>query len=142
MVTRHRRSAVRRAAGATAIALLGAWGLAAAGTAAAADGGAIDCVQIVQIDNTRVIDDQNILFRLRGNRFYNNRLPHKCPGLKSAGKFSYRTSQSVLCNVDTITVLLGSGTSLTRGASCGLGRFTPTTDPARKDKGKEPAEAG
>jgi hypothetical protein len=95
---------------------------------------ATDCLQIVQIRQTRIIDDQNIVFETSGKKFYNNRLTHKCSGLKSADKFRYKTSQSVLCNVDTITVLQGSGSSMMDGATCGLGSFTPTEDPSKKAK--------
>lgn len=100
-----------------------------------------DCLQIVQIKNTRIVDDQNIVFETRGREFYNNHLPRKCPGLKSADKFRYKTSQSVLCNVDIITVLLDAGSSLMDGASCGLGIFTPIPDPNKKDPEKEQEKA-
>lgn len=94
----------------------------------------VNCLHIKQITNTKIIDDQNIVFKVSGNKFYNNQLPHKCPGLKSANKFMYETSLSELCNVDIISVLNDFGGSLTKGASCGLGVFTPTTDPAKKPK--------
>lgn len=103
----------------------------------AADAGAVNCLQISQISNTRIIDDQNIVFKVRNNTFYNNKLPNKCSGLKSANKFTYSTSQSVLCNVDIITVLHDSGPDMMRGASCGLGVFTPTQDPDKKVADKE-----
>lgn len=103
----------------------------------ATESGAVNCLPIAQISSTRVIDDQNIVFKVRNNTFYNNKLPHKCGGLKSADTFTYSTSQSQLCNVDIITVLHGSGASMMRGASCGLGDFTPTEDPDKKaDKKK------
>ena len=92
------------------------------------------CLQITDIANTKIIDDQNIVFKTRSNKFYNNHLPIKCAGLKSADKFSYKTSLSKLCNVDIITVLESSGASIMNGGSCGLGDFTPTTDPAKKPK--------
>ncbi|MET0378836.1 MAG: DUF6491 family protein [Spongiibacteraceae bacterium] len=107
-----------------------------AGATAANEEKATDCLQIVQIKNTRIIDDQNIVFETRGRQFYNNHLPRKCPGLKSSDKFRYKTSQSVLCNVDIITVLVGSGSSMMDGATCGLGSFTPTQDPDEKAKEK------
>lgn len=99
------------------------------------EGKSLDCLQINQIKRTRIIDDQNIVFATNGNRFYNNHLAQKCSGLKSADKFRYKTSQSVLCNVDTITVLHDAGSGMMDGATCGLGTFTPAEDPDKKDKG-------
>lgn len=98
------------------------------------EGKPLDCLQINQIKRTKIVDDQNIVFALTGNRFYNNHLAQKCSGLKSSNKFRYQTSQSVLCNVDTITVLHDAGSGMMDGATCGLGKFTPTTDPDKKDK--------
>ncbi len=108
-----------------------------AGTVTAAEEQAVRCLQTSTIQDTRVIDDQNIVFKTNGNRFYNNHLPHRCSGLKSANKFSYTTSLSVLCNVDIITVLENFGGSMARGAGCGLGEFTPIPDPDKKDKEKD-----
>jgi len=103
----------------------------------AADANAETCLQITDISTTKVVDDQTILFKTRGNHWYKNQLPHKCPGLKSNDKFLYKTSLSKLCNVDMITVLISSGSSMMQGASCGLGLFTPTDDPAKKPKDSE-----
>jgi hypothetical protein len=102
-------------------------------TAQADTAGAVDCLPTNLISRTKVIDDQTILFKTRGKQWYENRLPHKCPGLKSAGKFLYKTSIAQLCKVDTITVLQDAG-GLAKGATCGLGMFTPTDDPAKKPK--------
>ncbi len=102
-----------------------------------ADANTETCLQITDISTTKVIDDQTILFKTRGNHWYKNQLPHKCPGLKSNDKFLYKTSLSKLCNVDMITVLISSGSSMMQGASCGLGLFTPTDDPAKKPKDSE-----
>jgi hypothetical protein len=98
--------------------------------------GAVNCLQTNLISSTRVVDDQTILFKTRGNQWYKNQLPHKCAGLKSEGKFRYKTSISKLCNVDVITVLHGSGANMMDGASCGLGMFVPTDAPASKPKEK------
>lgn len=87
--------------------------------------GTRDCVGIARIDHTEIIDDQTILFYMRGNEVYLNRLPRKCPGLRPNETLSYETSQAQLCNVDLITVLRRFGGSFSRGAACGLGRFEP-----------------
>lgn len=100
-------------------------------------GGATErCLPIKSIKQTKVVDDQNILFYVSGGKVYTNHLPHSCSGLASADTFKYKTSQSELCNVDVITVLHRAGGSLMPGASCGLGEFAPATvqQEAKKDK--------
>ena len=87
-------------------------------------GKAVNCVQLRQIDHTRVRDDRTIDFRMLGGKVYRNTLPHSCPGLGFEEKFMYKTSLSQLCSVDIITVLHNTG-GLSRGASCGLGQFQP-----------------
>jgi hypothetical protein len=87
-------------------------------------GKAVDCVQLRQINNTRVRDDRTIDFHMLGGKIYRNTLPHSCPGLGFEEKFMYKTSLSQLCSVDIITVLTDAG-GLHRGASCGLGKFQP-----------------
>ncbi|WP_422794954.1 hypothetical protein [Sphingobium mellinum] len=84
----------------------------------------VDCVQIVQIRNTEVRDDRTIDFIMSGNKVYRNTLPNSCPSLGFERRFMYKTSLSELCSVDIITVLYDSP-NLSRGASCGLGKFQP-----------------
>jgi len=59
-----------------------------------------------------------------------NRLPNRCPGLGFEKRFAYKTSLSQLCNTDIITVI----TSMGRGASCGLGTFSPYVPPEEVEK--------
>ena len=94
--------------------------------AAAAAGPPVSCVNLHQIRETRVRDDRTIDFYLRGGRVYRNTLPQSCPQLGFEERFSYATSLSRLCSVDIITVLR-TGPDLSRGASCGLGKFQPVT---------------
>ncbi len=120
----------------SAVAMLAAPLLAAAGLSACAQqppreakpmvavGEPVSCVPLNRIRETRVIDDQTIDFRLVNNEIYRNTLPNKCPGLNIDRSFSYKTSQTQLCNVDIITVL-HTGAAGYRGASCGLGQFVP-----------------
>lgn len=84
-----------------------------------------DCVIVSSIDETEAVDDQNILFRMRGNKVYRNHLPRKCPGLKRENRFMYETRGGRLCSIDTITVLEQFGVSLQRGFTCRLGEFVP-----------------
>ena len=87
------------------------------------------CIQINQIRETRVRDDQTIDFYMNGRQVYRNRLPNSCPELGFEERFTYETSLSELCSTDIITVLHEA--PLMRGASCGLGQFTPISGAPR-----------
>ncbi len=87
-------------------------------------GEAVNCIPIAQISSSTVHDDQTIDFKV-GSKLYRNTLPNSCPGLGMEGGFSYKTSQSELCNVDIIHVLDRTGGHLREGVGCGLGKFVP-----------------
>jgi hypothetical protein len=80
---------------------------------------------LANVDRTHVLDDQTILFYMRGDRAYRNYLPRKCPGLEREDRFMYETRGGRLCSIDTITVLEQWGARLERGQTCGLGEFHP-----------------
>ena len=86
----------------------------------------IDCIYLQDIRETRVRDDSTIDFYLNGGRTYRNTLPYKCSGLGFEQGFAYKTSINRLCAVDTITVIQQGG-GLSRGPTCGLGKFQPIT---------------
>jgi hypothetical protein len=88
-------------------------------------GEAKDCIPIANIRSSNVIDDRTIDFKTAGSKVYRNTLPQSCPSLGFEQRFSYRTSQSQLCSVDTIRVLQSFGGNLQEGAGCGLGKFQP-----------------
>jgi hypothetical protein len=94
--------------------------------AATPSGPAKSCIPLRQISASHVRDDRTIDFEMTGRTVYRNTLPYACPGLGFEQRFSYATSLSELCSVDTITVL-EAGPGLTRGATCGLGQFQPVT---------------
>jgi len=96
------------------------------------------CLQLQNIRNSNVIDDQTIDFTTRNGTVYRNRLPNSCPQLGFERAFSYATSITQLCSVDIITVFM-NGQPQMRGASCGLGMFTPI-DPKAKPDAKPDAE--
>ncbi len=83
------------------------------------------CVNMRTVSRTEIIDDETILFYMRGGEIYRNYLPHRCPGLAREERFSYSTTVSRLCDIDTITVLYNHGVGLTSGPSCSLGKFHP-----------------
>jgi hypothetical protein len=84
-----------------------------------------NCLSLSQIRSTHVVDNSTIDFKVAGGKIYRNSLPYSCPGLKFEDRFSYRTSQSQLCNVDIVRVLHDYGGRLTEGVGCGLGKFQP-----------------
>jgi hypothetical protein len=85
------------------------------------------CINLNRIDRTEVIDDRTIVFYLSGGDIYVNRLPHRCPGLRSRDGFMYKRTTNSLCNVDTIRVLDSMGGELRPGVGCGLGEFHPVS---------------
>lgn len=86
------------------------------------------CVTLTSISKTDIIDEQTVLFYMRDGTIYENRLPRRCPGLRSRRAFTYKTSLPQLCQLDMITVLYNQGFGFSEGATCGLGRFHPITE--------------
>lgn len=86
----------------------------------------VSCINLRNIRSTNVIDDQTIDFHMSGNQVYRNTLPNRCPQLGFERAFSYQTSIPQLCSVDIITVIV-QGSGPMRGASCGLGKFSPVS---------------
>src|SRR5262245_19065246 len=83
------------------------------------------CVITSRIDQTDAIDDQNIIFRMRGKSVYRNTLPKACPNLQRENRIAYETRSSQLCNIDLITVLEPYGVGYRPGFTCRLGQFVP-----------------
>jgi hypothetical protein len=87
-----------------------------------------DCVITQSIARTDILDDQTIIFYMRGkNIAYRNYLPKKCPGLKRWDRFGYHVTAGRLCSIDLITVLENSivGVGFDQGFTCRLGDFHP-----------------
>ncbi|MCP5144000.1 MAG: hypothetical protein H6978_16325 [Gammaproteobacteria bacterium] len=95
------------------------------------------CVSMMRIDRTKIVDDQNILFYMHGDKVYLNHLQYSCPTLKMNDVFMTSTSLNELCNVDIITVLERLGFGFNRGASCGLGLFYPIDEATANELGKK-----
>jgi hypothetical protein len=88
----------------------------------------VRCIIPSRIDRTEVIDEQTVVFHMRGRDAYINRLPNACRSLAREKRFSYDLRTNRLCSVDSITVLEWWGSGLNRGMSCGLGEFYPITE--------------
>jgi uncharacterized protein DUF6491 len=92
-----------------------------------------DCITVARIDQTEAIDDQTIIFRMRGRSVYRNTLPSKCPGLERENRIAFQSSTSRLCNIDTITVLEDFGVGFRPGFTCRLGPFVPLSEEEVED---------
>jgi hypothetical protein len=92
-----------------------------------------DCLVVSRIRATEAIDDQNIIFRMRGREVYRNTLPRACPGLQRENRIAYETTTSRLCNIDTITVLEDFGVGFRPGFTCRLGEFVPLSPDELED---------
>jgi hypothetical protein len=83
------------------------------------------CLDAGHVDHTAVVDDQTILFYMRGGKIWKNTLRQKCPSLKFEQGFSEDILSDEICsNRQMIRVLQ-------TGASCSLGAFTPYTPPPK-----------
>jgi Family of unknown function (DUF6491) len=88
----------------------------------------VQCVRISDIEGIDVVDSRTLVFRMRGDDVYENKLPFECPGLKRNDTLMYRASVGQLCNIDIVTVLEDWGFGFAPGPSCGLGMFNPITE--------------
>ena len=106
--------------------------LAGAGEVGMADEGVDEdttrrCINIGHIRQTKVIDDSHVVFMMRGDRMYLNKLRDNCVGLSRSGTFSYSVPTRSLCELNWIRVMNAATVGLGSGRSCSLGRFEPVT---------------
>lgn len=83
------------------------------------------CLDADHIDHTVVVDDQTVLFYMRGGKIWKNTLQRKCPSLKFEQGFSEDIRGDEVCSNRQMIQVLQTG------ASCSLGAFTPYTPPAK-----------
>jgi hypothetical protein len=84
-----------------------------------------NCVDLMRIDRTEVVDNDTVLFYMRNGDVYRNELKNACPTLGFEERFMYRTTLTQLCDIDVITVLQDVGFGFLPTVSCGLGKFEP-----------------
>jgi hypothetical protein len=106
---------------------------ASAQSADATESSSVECISVTRITRTEVLDEQTILFHMRGQQTYGNYLPSECPGLDEQSRFTYETSTGKLCSNDTIT-LLERGHQLRLGITCRLGKFLPASAAASAEE--------
>lgn len=87
-----------------------------------------NCIRMRSIQNSRIMDDRNIIFVMAGSKNYHNILPRECHGLKREGRFGYESSSGSLCSHDNIRILYQGGRGLQQGNSCRLGKFHLISD--------------
>ncbi|MEZ5937359.1 MAG: DUF6491 family protein [Hyphomonadaceae bacterium] len=76
------------------------------------------CINPIHIRKQEIVSDQEIRFVMAGGDVWVNNLPHRCPGLKFQGGFSWEVRGSQICsNIDVIHVL-------DMGTPCRLGEFS------------------
>jgi hypothetical protein len=88
----------------------------------------VHCIDLIRIQDSDIIDNRHMLFRMVNGDLYLNTLPHACPGLRKNDPYMLRTSLNRMCDLDIITVLYTNGWGFTPGASCGLGMFEKVTE--------------
>ena len=98
------------------------------------------CINSRSIRKTDVVNDDNIVFYMRGNKIYLNSLTRTCNGLAREGRFSYVTHTRSLCNLDVIKILRDGGLGIHEGRSCKLGRFQLVTEEDLTDLFERPRE--
>lgn len=86
------------------------------------------CLSLVRIFRTEIVDDRTILFHMRDGAIWRNQLPHTCYGLRMQGGFGYSTPLDRVCDREIIQVLGGAH------SVCGLGRFEPYAVPTGVDE--------
>ena len=100
------------------------------------DSDALRCLSLMRVDHTSVIDNQNVLFYLRGGDIYLNHLAHPAPGLERNRPFLHQTTTGQICKSDIVTVLEEWSFGFTEGASSTFGLFEPI-DAATADSMKQ-----
>ncbi len=101
------------------------------------------CISLTRIKSSEVIDRSHMVFTMSNGSMYLNTLPYPCPGLSRNTPYLHRTSLNEICDLDIITVLNEGGGGFMPGASCGLGKFVPTSKEevaALKEQLKAPAK--
>jgi hypothetical protein len=81
------------------------------------------CLQADEVDHTKVLNDRQILFYMRGNKVWMNTLQGRCATLPIQDGFSMASDHSEFCaNAQAIRVVR-------TGEFCALGDFTPYQKP-------------
>ena len=80
------------------------------------------CLSTHRIDSTKILNKEQILFRMKGGDTYLNE-PDSCPGLSKFSALSYEVHASQICNTTIVTLIEPAGTGASVRGSCGLSKF-------------------
>lgn len=85
------------------------------------------CLPLRDVQQTRSVGTDVILFRTGANRWHRNDLRTPCPGLRDHRTLVFRASTGSVCELDTVDII--DATSQITHGFCGLGAFTPVDVP-------------
>ena len=100
-------------------------------------GETVNCIDTHRVRNTKVLDNQTVLFRMRGGPDYEMKLTRRCPGLKMQRTIVYEPMPSPkLCTVDTIKVpVTTSGGLFSKNFThCLIDSFTEVPEDSGEEK--------
>jgi hypothetical protein len=86
------------------------------------------CLDHPTIRRTRIINDRNIAFFMRGGTIYLNQLPRQCPSLRTRSIVNYAIENRRICDGSLFQVMWEAGTgNFVPSFVCRLGPFVPVT---------------
>ena len=80
------------------------------------------CLSTTRLDSTKILNGDQILFRMKGGDTYLNE-PDGCPGLNKHSALSYEVHANQICNTTIVTLIEPAGTGASVRGSCGLSKF-------------------
>jgi hypothetical protein len=90
-------------------------------------GETVRCIQTRSVRSTTVLDDQHIIFRLSGSKYYLVQFKHRCPRLRRGSALIYETRISQLCRLDQVRASNSAGSGDV-GPPCMIPGFIEVTD--------------
>lgn len=93
----------------------------------------VDCLQLNQINSSRIIDRTAILYETSGGMLYVNKPASGAAFLRDGMTLVTDTHSPQLCSIDTVR-LIDMGSRMPAG-SVGLGKFVPYPKPGHSTKG-------
>lgn len=83
------------------------------------------CLSLHKFKKVKALDENHILFEVRGGKYYLVQLERRCPGLRPQNAVSYEPRSSRLCAMDRVR---GVGVTAGFSPNCQLGRFQSITE--------------
>jgi hypothetical protein len=84
------------------------------------------CLSPTWIENTVILDDNTILFKMKGGKIWKNTLQDRCFGLWIEGGFAYEVRGDAVCGNEQVIHVLRTH------SVCMLGEFTPYVEPPKE----------